>query len=71
MGPHIAFNELVEAVENLPEEAQVELVEVIRLRLAERGRQRVARDVEQARKEFTEGSCSETNPDELMREIER
>ena len=70
MAPRIRFDELIEAVENLPEEAQAELVEVIRRRLAERGRQRVVEEVQQARREFAEGKCSETTPEDVMREIE-
>ena len=70
MVPRIRFDELIEAVEDLPEEAQAELVEVIRRRLAERGRQRVVEEVQQARREFAEGKCSETTPEDVLREIE-
>jgi ribose 1,5-bisphosphokinase PhnN len=70
MTQRIRFDELLEAVENLPDEAQAELADVIRRRLAERGRERVVEDVRQARKEFTEGKCSTANPDDVMREIE-
>jgi len=70
MTPPIRFDELLEAVERLPDEAQAELVGVIRRRLAERGRERVAGEVRQARREFAEGKCSPCTPDDLMREIE-
>lgn len=70
MTERIRFDELLEAVEDLPDEAQAELVDVIRRRLAERGRARVAKEVRQARTEFDEGKCSPTTPDDLMREIE-
>lgn len=70
MTPPIRFDELLEAVERLPEEAQAELVDVIRRRLAERGRERIASEVRQARREFAEGKCSTTTPDDLIREIE-
>jgi len=70
MRQHIRFDELLEAVEGLSDEAQVELVDVIRRRLAERGRERVVEEVRQARKEFAEGRCSATTPDDVMREIE-
>jgi hypothetical protein len=70
MRQRIRFDELIEAVEGLPDDAQAELVGVIRRRLAERGRQRVVEDVRQAQKEFAEGKCSETTPDDIMREIE-
>jgi hypothetical protein len=70
MTPPIRFDELLEAVEHLSDEAQAELVDVIRRRLAERGRERVVEDVQQARKEFAGGKCSVSTPDDVMREIE-
>lgn len=70
MTPPVRFDELLEAVERLPDEAQAELVDVIRRRLAQRGRERVAKEVRQARKELAEGTCSPTTPDDVMREIE-
>lgn len=66
----IRFDELLEAVEGLPDDAQAELVDVIQRRLAERGRQRVVEEVRQAKKEYAEGKCSVATPDDLMREIE-
>ena len=66
----ISFDKLPEAVEELPEDVQAELVDVIQRRLAERGRQRVAAEVAQAEKQFAEGKCSPATPDDLMREIE-
>ena len=70
MTQRIRFDELLEAVENLPDEAQAELADVIRRRLAERGRERVVEDLRHARKEFAEGKCSTASPDDVMREIE-
>ncbi|HON90266.1 MAG TPA: hypothetical protein PLT20_08395 [Sedimentisphaerales bacterium] len=70
MTPPVRFDELLEAVERLPDEAQAELVEVIGRRLAERGRQRIAAEVRQARQEFAEGKCSPATPGDVMREIE-
>ena len=70
MTQRIRFDELLEAVEALPDEAQAELVDVIHRRLAERGRKRVVREVRQARKEFAEGKCSPATPDDVMGEIE-
>jgi hypothetical protein len=66
----IRFDELLEAVESLPDDAQAELVDVIRRRLAEHGRKRVVEEVQQARQEFAAGKCSVTTPDDVMREIE-
>ena len=66
----ISFDELLEAVEELPVEAQTELVEVLRRRLAERGRQRVADDIQQARQQYASGQCKAASVEQIMREIE-
>ncbi len=70
MTPNARFDELLDAVEELPEDAQAQLVDVIRRRLAERGRQRVLQEVRQGRKDFADGKCSTSTPEELIREIE-
>ena len=70
MTQRIRFDELLEAVGTLPDDAQAELIDVVRRRLAERGRKRVVADVRKARKEFTQGKCSPTTPEDVMREIE-
>ncbi len=64
------FDEVLDAIEHLPIEQQADLVDVVRRRLAERGRQRVANDAREARAEFAAGKTSATSIDDLMREIE-
>ncbi|MBA3312752.1 MAG: hypothetical protein M3552_13055 [Planctomycetota bacterium] len=63
------FNEALEAVEQLPAQAQAELIEIVRRRLAEQGRERLHEEVRQARDEFAAGGCSPASPDELLGEI--
>jgi hypothetical protein len=63
------FNEILEAVEHLPVEQQSDLVEVIRRRLAERGRKRVVADVQEARAELASGNARATSVDDLMKEL--
>ena len=50
-----AFADVLDAVEHLEPDAQVELVAVLNRRLAERGRERIAATVAQARREFASG----------------
>lgn len=54
----IAFDDVLDAAEQLDADAQAELVAVLSRRLAERGRQRVMATVEQARREFAAGRAS-------------
>ena len=70
MSQQIAFDEALEAVEQLDSEAQAELVAVVQRRLAERGRERVAATVAQARREFAAGQCQPMTAAEIMREAQ-
>lgn len=63
------FDQVLDAIENLPVDEQADLVEVVRRRLAERGRQRVIADVNEARQQFAEGSARPASVDEIMHEI--
>jgi len=63
------FGEVLEAADHLPLEEQEELIAILRRRLAQAGRQRLAAEVQEARQEFAEGRCVPATPDELMREI--
>ena len=64
------FDEVLDAVEHLPEEQQADLVDVVRRRLAERGRQRIIADAREARAEHAGGKTRATSIEDLVREIE-
>ncbi len=64
----IAFADILDAAEQLDADAQAELVAVLSRRLAERGRERVAASVDQARREFADGQCRPMTAAELVRE---
>lgn len=49
---------------------QAELLEVVRRRLAERGRRRVVDEVREARAELAGGAARSSSVDDLMRNIE-
>ena len=68
MSQHIAFADALDAAEQLDADAQAELVAVLSRRLAERGRERVAAVVAQARREFAAGQCQPMTAAELVRE---
>jgi hypothetical protein len=65
-----AFADALDAVEQLDVDAQVELVALLSRRLAERGRERVAATVAQARREFAAGQCQPMTAAELVREAQ-
>lgn len=64
------FATVLEAVEQLTAEEQEELTDIVRRRLAERGRQRVVREVLEAEQEFATGASRVVSVDELMNEIQ-
>jgi hypothetical protein len=64
------FDEVLEAIEHLPIDEQADLLEVVRRRLAEKGRRRVIEDVNEARAQFSNGTAKPASVDEIMREIE-
>ena len=64
------FAEILEAVDHLPAEEQADLLEVVRKRLAAKGRLRMIEEVADARAEFANGLAKLTVADEIMREIE-
>ena len=63
------FDEVLDAVEHLPEEQQADLVDVVRRRLAERGRQRIIADALEARAEHAAGKTRATSIEDLMSEV--
>ena len=67
MSQPIGFADALDAAEQLDPEAQAELVAVLSRRLAERGRERLATVVAQARREFAAGQCQPMTAAELVR----
>jgi len=63
------FDQVLEQVEQLSDDAQRELVDLVRRRLAERGRQQILQDVRDGLQEYAEGKAKATTVEDLMREI--
>jgi hypothetical protein len=64
----ILFADVLDAAEQLDSDSQAELVAVLSRRLAERGRERVAATISQARDEFAAGQCQPMTAAEIVRE---
>ena len=65
----LLFGEVLDAADHLSTDEKEELIEILRRRLAEHGRQRVIAEVQEARQALAAGSCRPVSVDELMREI--
>ena len=70
MNQKIGFADALEAVEQLDPDDQAELVAILRRRLAERGRERVADVVAQSRRESAAGHCQPMTAAEIVREAQ-
>lgn len=62
------FADVLDAAESLDTAAQVQLVAILKRRLAERGRDRVTATVNAARSEFSAGQCEPMSPGEIVSE---
>ncbi len=70
MSQQNTFADVLDAAEQLDVDAQAELVAILSRRLAERGRERVAATVAEARREFAAGECQPMTAAEMMHEAQ-
>ena len=68
MSSQFAFSEVLAAAEQLDVDAQAQLVSLLSRQLAERGRERVAAVIDEARKEFAAGQYQVMSAKDLIRE---
>jgi len=67
--PHAArFDEVLEAVESLPEDQQEGLIDIVRRRQIERRRDSLAVSIQEARQELVRGEVCRGSVDELLSE---
>ena len=67
----MTFAELIDAIDELSQDEQQELIDIVRKRLAEARRRRLAADISEARKEYASGQGRTVTPQELVREIRK
>jgi pilus assembly protein TadC len=60
----------LDAIERLTLDEQAELTDIVRKRIAERRRQEILKDVEDARKEFASGGGKAMTAEEIIRELQ-
>lgn len=65
----VRFDEVLEAVEALPEEQQEGLIDIVRRRQIERRRDALAASIQEARRELGEGAVSRGSVDDLLAEL--
>jgi hypothetical protein len=65
------FSDVVEAAGNLSLDEQEALVEILERRVTERRRSQLAKEIQDADREFQRGECRPAQPNDLLREIQR
>jgi len=64
------FDEILDAVEELPADQREELVDVVLRRLAEQRRRQIIDSVHAAEREFCDGDAKAATVDQIMRELD-
>ena len=66
---NITFQKALEAIESLPEEQRESLIDIVKRRLIEERRDRLAKRIGEAREEYKRGEIKKGTVDNLMREL--
>ena len=67
----VTFQKALEIIESLPEEHRESLIEIVKHRLIEERRDRLAQSIKEAREEYKRGKVKRGNVDDLMCDLER
>lgn len=65
----VRFDDVLDAADQLSLDEQETLIDILRRRMIERRRAVLAKEIEEADKEFQDGKCKTVTPSELMKEI--
>jgi hypothetical protein len=65
----ITFNDALEIVESLPQEQRESLIEIVKSRLIEERRNKLAQSIKEAREEYARGEVRQGTVDNLMHEL--
>ena len=65
------FQKALEIVESLPEEQRESLMDIVRRRLIEERRDRLAQSIKEAREEYKRGKIRKGTVDDLMNELSK
>jgi len=66
---NISFQKALEVLESLPEEQRESLIDIIRKRLIEERRDRLAQNIKKAKQEYKQGQVKRGTVDDLMDEL--
>jgi hypothetical protein len=67
----VTFQKALEIIESLPEEQRESLIDVVRRRLIEERRDRLAQNIKEAKREYKRGRIQRGSVDDLMHELSK
>jgi hypothetical protein len=65
----IPFCQVLEAIGKLSLDEQQTLLEIVAKRMTEESRKKILGDIEEAKREFSEGRCEPSTPQKIMDDI--
>jgi hypothetical protein len=65
----MSFADVVDAASNLSLDEQESLMEILRQRMIEKGRERILADIEASRRDYREGRARIGTPEEIVKEL--
>jgi U3 small nucleolar ribonucleoprotein component len=68
---NITFQKALEVIESLPEEQRESLIDIVKRRLIEERRDRLAQRIGEAREEYKRGKIKKGTVDDLMHELSK
>ena len=68
---NITFQKALEIIESLPEEQRESLIDIVKRRLIEERRDRLAQRIGEAREEYKRGKIKKGTVDDLMHELSK
>jgi hypothetical protein len=66
---NITFQKALEVIESLPEEQRESLIDIVKRRLIEERRERLAQRIGEAREEYKRGQIKKGTVDDLIHEL--
>lgn len=69
MGEIASFADVADAADHLTLDEQQTLLDLLKRRIAEQERQRILRDIEDAREEHASGKTAVSTPAEIMKDL--
>ena len=65
----VSFQEALDIIESFPYYQQYNLIDIVRNRLIEKGRETIAENIKEAREEYSRGEVRKGSVDDIMKEI--